>query len=316
MEDQTKYSKKPTAGSSVPAQQTQRLSTHKKFDEEIVTKVNAYIKQKESEGLIIPPDYSVTNALATAKLHLLSLSDDKGELIVDQCEIPSVVNSLTTMVISGYNVAKKHCAFVKYGKQLVCQPEYFGLLMVAKRDAGVVDVNAQCVYAGDKFTYQVDTETGRMKLVEHVPSLENQDINKIKGAYAIVKFTDGTTKMEVMTMAQIQAAWNMGAAKGNSKMHKNFTDQAVKKTVMSRAVKIEINSSDDSEIMPDDLPLQTRETKKAEASNKKEISTEDVEYEDLGKNEPPAEQLEPQGPAEEPASLSSLGTEESPKAPY
>lgn len=284
---------------SVPAPQKQdRISTHKVFDEEIIVKVNDYLKQKELEGLVLPKDYNATNALAAAKLHLLNLKDDKGVLIVDQCTLPSVVNSLTTMVLNGYNVAKKHCAFVKYGDQMVCQPEYFGHLMVGKRDANIKDVNAQCVYQGDEFVYEVDINSGRMKLVKHVPKIENQDTSKIKGAYAIVEFNDGTTKMEVMTISQIKNAWNMGSAKGNSKMHNNFTDQACKKTVMTRAVKVEINSSDDSEL-ENDPALRFRETAKAEKENKKELTTQDVDYEDISGNgkepEIPPEQLEPKG---------------------
>ena len=301
---------KPNNGATkanVPAPQKQdKISTHKVFDEEIIVKVNAYLKQKELEGLVLPPDYNATNALAAAKLHLLNLKDEKGVLVVDQCTLPSVVNSLTMMVINGYNVAKKHCAFVKYGNQLICQPEYFGHLMVAKRDADVKDVNAQCVYQGDEFIYEIDTNNGRMRLVKHIPKIENQDTSKIKGAYAIVEFNDGTTKMEVMTLAQIKNAWNMGAAKGNSKMHNNFTDQACKKTVMTRAVKVEINSSDDSEL-EDDSALRARETTKAEKENKKELTTQDIDYEDISGNgrepEIPPEQLEPQGPQEPKESL-------------
>jgi len=316
MEEKVPYQKKQVQRASVSALQNQKLSTHKVFDEEIVSKVNNYIKQKETEGLIIQSDYSVTNALAAAKLHLLELKDSSGNLIVDQCSLPSVVNALTKMVTSGFNVAKHQCSFIKYGDQLICQPEYFGNLMIAKRDANVKEVNGQCVYQGDEFIYEVNTETGRLKLVKHEPKLENRNNGKIKGAYAIVVYNDNTTRLEVMTMDEIKAAWNMGAMRGASPAHKNFTDQMAIKSVENRAVKIDINTSDDSEIMPDDLPLQTRETKKAEAGNKKELSTEDITYEDLS-NEPPADQLEPQGPAEEPASLSTLGAEGQPeKAPY
>lgn len=303
---------------NVPAQQNQKLSTHKVFDEQIIVQVNEYITKKMSEGLVIPPEYNVSNALTSAKLHLLNLKDDSGKLIVDQCTLPSVVNSLTTMVVSGYNVAKKQCAFIKYGDVLTCQPEYFGNLMVAKRDANVKDVNAQCVYQGDEFVYEVDTTTGRMRLVKHVPKLENQDMSKIKGVYAIVLFEDGTTKLEIMTKAQVESAWSMGAAKGKSKLHLQFTDQAFKKTVMNRAVKIEINSSDDSEVMGEstDAPLQAREQNKAEKANKKEISAENVDFEEIQRPETTQEQSEPQGPAPEPVPLSALGSEGSPVAPY
>lgn len=318
MEPEVKYQKGPNQPQpGVPAQQNPKLSTHKVFDEQIIVQVNEYINKKVSEGMIVPPDYSPSNALALAKLHLMELKDNDGKLVVDQCTIPSVVNSLTKMVLSGFNIAKKHCAFVKYGNQLTCQPEYFGNLMISKRDAGVKEVNGHCVYQGDEFVYHVDTATGRMQLVKHEPKIENQDISKIKGAYAIVVYNDGTTRLEVMTMAQIRNSWNMGAAKGNSKAHNNFTDQMCEKTVKNRAVKIDINTSDDSEIMGEsDVPLQSREQNKAEKANKKEISADNVDFEELQRPETIQEQSEPQGPAPEPVPLSALGSEENSTAPY
>ena len=292
MEEKAPYGAKGTT----PAPQTEkRIATHRVFDEEIVSKVTAYIKEKEEQGLVIPPDYSVTNALAMAKLHLLNLKDDSGKLIVEQCTIPSVVNALTDMVLSGYNISKKHCAFIKYGDRLECQAEYFGNLMTAKRDAGVKEVNGQCVFQGDEFIYEVDTSTGRKKLVKHIPKLENQDIDKIKGAYAVVVYNDNTTKLEIMTLAQIRKSWEMGAAKGKSKAHTNFTDQQCLKTVMNRAVKIDINSSDDSEVLgeQDDLPKQIRDKKIQEKTGKKEIKTEDITYEEVGDVKPKEANPEP-----------------------
>lgn len=310
MEEQAKYVRK--SETNVPAPKpTAKISTHKGFDEEIIVKVNDYIKTKEAEGLVIPPDYSVTNALIAAKLHLLDLRDKEGRLIVEQVTTASVVNALTKMVTSGFNVNKKHCSFIKYADKLVCQAEYFGNLMIAKRDANVKEVNGNCVYQGDEFVYEVDTNTGRQKIVKHSQKLENRNNAKIKGAYAIVLYNDGTSRLEVMNIEEIRAAWNMGSAKGASPAHKDFTDQMAIKTVENRAVKIDINTSDDSEIMPEDLALAARQQQIQEKSGKKELA-EDIPYEDLNKAEqpiPPAEAT----PDPEPIPLSELGTE---KAPY
>ena len=47
-------------------------------------------------------------------------------------------------------------------------------------------------------------------------------------------------------MAQIRAAWGQGATKGGSPAHKNFAEEMAKKTVIGRACKAIINSSDDA----------------------------------------------------------------------
>lgn len=275
----TQQSQNGTQGNNTPATQTQKLSTNKVFDEEILMQVKTYLDKKQSEGLTFPENYNVSNALTAAKLHLMELKDNDGKLIVDQCTLPSVVNSLIKYTTFGFNINKKHCAFIKYGNELVCQPEYFGNLLIAKRDADVKEVNGQVVYQGDKFVYEVDTKTGRKRIVSHEMKLENQDITKIKGGYAVVVYNDGSTRVETMTMDQVKAAWNMGKMSGKSKAHNNFTDQMVLKTVCNRAVKLDINTSDDSEL-PDDPAQETREKTVKEKGSKQPV--EDVPFEDLG----------------------------------
>ena len=71
------------------------------------------------------------------------------------------------------------------------------------------------------------------------------DIAKITAAYAIVVRKDGSKYMELMSMAMIKKSWMQGAAKGNSGAHNNFTDQMCKKTVISRACKVALGSSED-----------------------------------------------------------------------
>jgi recombination protein RecT len=52
-----------------------------------------------------------------------------------------------------------------------------------------------------------------------------------------------------MTFKQIQRAWNQGPMKGDSKAHKNFTEEMSKKSVLNRGCKIFINTSDDSDLL-------------------------------------------------------------------
>lgn len=294
MEENVEYKKKVPQNEmdfdfNLPVPDQEKKSAGHKIDENFIQKIQNHVDELIKRGLTIPPDYSVSNALMQAKLRLLNLRDEKtGALIIDQCTTSSIYYSLLKMILSGFNVAKKHCDFIKYKNQLICQPEYFGNLMIAKRDAGVKEVNGHCVYQGDEFVYEVDSNTGRMRLIKHISSLENQDISKIKGAYAIVIYNDGTSKMEVMTINQIKNAWEMGYAEGKSKAHMNFTDQQCIKTVMNRAIKIDINSSDDSEILlpSDEEFIDLDSTKKIarEKTEKKELDINSVKY-DLVKNQ-------------------------------
>ena len=67
-------------------------------------------------------------------------------------------------------------------------------------------------------------------------------------AYAILTFPDGTKKTTLMTIDQIHKAWAQGQTRGNSPAHKNFPAEMAKKTVINRACKIAIKSSDDSSL--------------------------------------------------------------------
>ena len=78
-------------------------------------------------------------------------------------------------------------------------------------------------------------------------------MNKIKGAYAIVIRENEPNYVEVMTIEQIRNAWNQGYAKGNSGAHKNFTDEMAKKTVINRACKNFVCTSDDSDLLIDSI---------------------------------------------------------------
>ena len=52
-----------------------------------------------------------------------------------------------------------------------------------------------------------------------------------------------------MTKKKIESSWNMGATKGKGKFHQEFTDEAVKRTLINRACKPFINSSNDESVI-------------------------------------------------------------------
>jgi recombination protein RecT len=102
------------------------------------------------------------------------------------------------------------------------------------------------IYEGDVFEYGIGPD-GRKKIIKHEQKLENINLAKIKGAYATVIRKD-CVDVEIMTFDQIKKSWAMNKA-GITPAHTNFPDQMAEKTVMNRALKLLINSSDDSSLM-------------------------------------------------------------------
>ena len=229
------------------------MNTSVQKQESITTQVLSRVKSlQQAGGILLPPDYSVENALKGAELVLQDMTTRDGKPVLEVCTRPSVANALLQMVTEGLTVLKKQGAFIVYGNKLTWQREYFGTVALAKRFSRVQKIRANVVYEGDVMKYEVDPSTGIKRLVKHDQEPDNIDLNKIKGAYAILIEEDGTPVFEYMTITQIKKAWMQGAAKGNSPAHQNFTDEMCKKTVINRICKPYVNESDDSALYGND----------------------------------------------------------------
>jgi recombination protein RecT len=225
---------------------SQNNTLMKRMQEETVTNVLDRVTAMQNAGeLVLPKDYHAGNALKSAWLYLQTIADKTGAKAIDKCTKESICNCLLDMVIKGEH-PKQHCYFIPCGNSLEFWERYTGRYMRAKRDTEIEKVNAQVIYEGDVFTYTVD-ENGQYQFVSHQTDMGNIDIAKIKGAYAVVINKDGSRHLEVMTLDQIRKAWGQGAARGNSMAHVNFTDQMCKKTIISRACKIALDSTSDGE---------------------------------------------------------------------
>lgn len=216
--------------------------------ENISEQVLSRIEQFQKDGsMILPKNYSVENHMKSAWLALQEVEDKEHHKALQICTKESIANSLLDMVLQGLSVSKKQGYFIVYGNKLIFRRSYFGTIALAKRAGGMVsEPVANVIYEGDDFLYEIDPKTAKVAIVKHSQKLENIDNSKIKGAYALVTLADGTTQVTIMSMQQIRAAWGQGATKGNSPAHKNFAEEMAKKTVIGRACKAIINSSDDA----------------------------------------------------------------------
>lgn len=221
-----------------------------KLEKNIANDVLARVNKFQELGqLSLPENYAPENALKSAWLILVEAKTREGKPVLEACTRESIANSLLKMVVLGLQPMKKQCDFIPYADKLTLQLEYHGIIALAKRHGNVVDVVANVIYQDDDFKYTIDPKNGRTSITEHSQKIENIDKAKIKGAYATIIFADGSSKVEIMTMAQINQAWQQGATKGASPAHKNFPDQMCKKTVIARGCKLEISSSNDSALI-------------------------------------------------------------------
>lgn len=235
-----------------------------------------------TKGIELPKDYSVSNAVQSAWLILQDTKDLQKNPVLQSCTRESIEQAVFNMAIQGLNPAKRQCSFIAYGNKLTLQREYQGSIALAKR-AGLKSVVANPIWKGDVFKYEVNKETGTKTIIEHTQDFMNLG-GEVVGAYAIVEMKDGSKNLEVMSMNQIRQAWNQGATKGQSPAHKNFPDQMACKTVINRALKTIINSSDDSYLIDDEDEQQPIETVQIAAA-KQEVVDQSNKGEEIGFDE-------------------------------
>lgn len=276
--------------------------------ENISEQVLSRIEQFQKDGsMILPKNYSVENHMKSAWLALQEVEDKEHHKALQICTKESIANSLLDMVLQGLSVSKKQGYFIVYGNKLIFQRSYFGTIALAKRAGGMVsEPVANVIYEGDDFLYEIDPKTAKVAIVKHSQKLENIDNSKIKGAYALVTLADGTTQVTIMSMQQIRAAWGQGATKGNSPAHKNFAEEMAKKTVIGRACKAIINSSDDAWLYDgkeDDADSDKASIQRdaAQHSDVQIIDTTAVEFDDVPETSSNADAPQTQEPASEEA---------------
>lgn len=216
--------------------------TNELTQKQITSNVATRIEAMKNEGLLIAPNYSVSNALSSA---YYALKNSNSGNLLEKCTPESVYNALLDMVTQGLSPAKTQCYFVPYGSTVKLTRSYFGTMKVVKQLPEVKDIYAEVIYEGDKF--QIKNENGRKVFVSHETDWMNAD-NPIVGAYCIIEKTDGEKILTVMTKKEIDKSWSKSR---NKAVQNEFPQEMAKRTVINRAAKQFFNTSDDNDLFVD-----------------------------------------------------------------
>lgn len=251
----------------------------------IVDSVQKRIVGMQNSGSIeLPNNYSVGNALKSACLILQETQTKDKEPVLQACTQESIANSLLDMATQGLNPSKGQCYFIAYGNKLTMSRSYLGTIALTKRIKGVKDVKGYAVYKDDKFELGFDILAGKQKILEFCPSL-NRDSKNLIGAFALILGENEILHTEYMDINQIHNAWNRGNMKGNSGAHKNFADQMAIKTVINRACKFYVSTSDDSDKIAEFMNKTIEDTDRELEEEKKEFANKEViEVEEVPEN--------------------------------
>ncbi|PXX26247.1 recombination protein RecT [Thalassospira sp. 11-3] len=249
---------------------------------------------------MLPTNYSPENAVRAALLILQDVTNDSGQPALEVCTKESVGIALYDMVLQGLNPSKKQCYFKIEGNRLVVAKSYFGNIMSAKRDAGLLNVRAVTVYEKDVFEYGINTETGQKFIVKHEQKLANIDMAKIVGAYAVAQYKD-RVEVDIMSKPEILTSWFEGPNKGDTVAHRKFPHQMGERTVINRLLKIENNSSNDADMFDNDNvfiheegqpQVDEKVNQEIKENANKQVLTMDVEHEEIKPEPLPAQDQE------------------------
>jgi len=252
---------------------------------ETVDFVATRVREFENNGeLTFPANYIPQNALKAAWLILQETQNMDHKYVLDFCTKESIANALLGMVVQGLNPDKKQCYFIAYGTKLTLQRSYFGSVAVAKMvDPNIETIFGEPVYEGDEFEYS--KVRGRDVITKHNQKIENVNKSKIIAAYATVLYFSGKEESTILTIDQIKQAWKqskMNPVNENgeikpSSVHGKFTADMCVKTVINKACKMIINTSNDKSIVSkfaketDDEAIEARVKEEIEGNSNGEL---------------------------------------------
>lgn len=220
----------------------------------ITDQVSERVKELENDGLALPAKYNAQNALKSAFFAISKVKNKDKVPAIKACSKESIANCLLDMVTQGLSPAKTQCYFIAYGNELQMQRSYFGTVAVLKRLKEVKDIYAEVIHQDDIFEIDSD-DLGRIIVKSFIPKFENMD-KPLVGAFAVVQKLSDEKVYTIMTKKEIDKSWSKTKAYKNT-VQQDFSQEMAKRTVINRAAKMFVNTSDDSDLMVDAISRTT-----------------------------------------------------------
>lgn len=251
-------------------QNQNNLPTESNKQNAVVTKVAEKVqKMVENNQINIPENYSIVNAVQAAYFKLTEVDFKKKTSLIESATMESVAFSLQDMAIQALSVAKNQGYFIVYGDKMQFIRSYHGTQAVIKRMNGVKDMWANVIWKGEDFEVFYN-DRGQLAFKSHQVNWKAATGNKddIEGAYCIIEREDGIQFLTVMTMEEIKVSWSQSSM---AAVQNKYPQEMAKRTVINRAAKAFINTSDDSDLF---IGAINRTTENEFDNERKEINPE------------------------------------------
>ena len=209
--------------------------------EQSLVKVLEGLKKRLSEDLsekaeALPAGFSrdrfVLNCVEVLKAQL---KDEKSAQNFAKVTYSSIIDCFEKAAFLGLDFFNGECYAIPYGKSLQFQTDYKGEIKLCKAYStnAILNIFAKVVREGD--VYSEEVIDGDQKIVFKPLPFNDK---KIIGAFAIVKFRDGSMAYDSMSRQEIEDIRNNYSRAGNSKAWSKSYGEMCKKTVLRRLSKM------------------------------------------------------------------------------
>lgn len=198
----------------------------------------------------------------------VAITDNAGIL---QCNRESIFKAVRTLAAAGLVPDGREAAIVPFKGTAQAMPMVAGLVKVARNSGKITSLWADVVYEGETLDVWVEEGERRWKLTKldgtPVDVLDRGD--KVRGAYAVAKLTDGTVELEIMGHRDIEKRRRASAnQKGDNPtgIWAQWPEEMAKKTVIRNLCKRLPMSADDMErLYVEQEPLLQKDVTPSEA---------------------------------------------------
>lgn len=256
-------------------------------------------------GIRFPVGYVPENAIKSAMYTLSKVEDKDGQNMLKKAVMnahtyASVVNAVNDMLIQGLDTGKKQAYFIAYGDEIQLQRSYFGTVTTLKRLPEIKNVVAYDYYTDNVPEFEFDIMTNKVKIKNW--SGPDHISDELAGAFSVIELENGTFEISNMNITEIHKSWSQsknwgttvwlnskeeiekakadgqnvtvyknGKAKytidGPNEVQKKFPGEMAKRTVLNRASKLYINTSD----IPSEMVRAINQTTENEYLQPKEV---------------------------------------------
>lgn len=182
----------------------------------------------------LPSGFQKERFLQNVMIVLESTKDKNGALAVDKVDPNSVARTILQGAFLGLDFLSRECYAIMYGNTVNFQTDYKGEVKLAKKHSinPIKDIYSKLVREGDVFEELIIN--GEQSINFNPKPFNN---GSIIGAFAVVKFKDGSMISESMSREEIQDVKKNYSKAMNSKAWDKSEGEMSKKTCLRRLCK-------------------------------------------------------------------------------